>query len=398
MSNELELGNKGDWWENRNKNAVLALIFVVMLAAKLLTMMLPAKYFYDNNRIVGMVNEDMSMEAWGGSYVVAANFFRAINIFGFTSISQWSWFLGMLLTLVVFFMVLRLPELDMVQTIFLLACVGLLNIYVFNIGKDAIQFLFFMAVYLVLLMPIKSSAVKIVCAAIILYFESKVFRSYYVLIAALVLAIYCILAVFRRNHRLPPAVKIIITTVTMYLLVCVMMVVASVAMHSEYEQIMGIRDYSLSSREGDVDSVTIIKNWVGGDNSTNLPLFLLNYLINAVRMMIPFELAIKGVQYIPFFCFQVAVTVYLAHLFGKLDEIEDETQFLAISIFLGYVLASALFEPDFGSWVRHEAATFPVLHLLVFSRNQQLSQWKRDVDRIKGRIGRHANVARKMEA
>lgn len=398
MSNELELGNKGDWWENRNKNAVLALIFVVMLAAKLLTMMLPAKYFYDNNRIVGMVNEDMSMEAWGGSYVVAANFFRAINIFGFISISQWSWFLGMLLTLVVFFMVLRLPELDMVQTIFLLACVGLLNIYVFNIGKDAIQFLFFMAVYLVLLMPIKSSAVKIVCAAIILYFESKVFRSYYVLIAALVLAIYCILAVFRRNHRLPPAVKIIITTVTMYLLVCVMMVVASVAMHSEYEQIMGIRDYSLSSREGDVDSVTIIKNWVGGDNSTNLPLFLLNYLINAVRMMIPFELAIKGVQYLPFFCFQVAVTVYLAHLFGKLDEIEDETQFLAISIFLGYVLASALFEPDFGSWVRHEAATFPVLHLLVFSRNQQLSQWKRDVDRIKGRIGRHANVARKMEA
>lgn len=398
MSNELELGNKGDWWENRNKNAVLALIFVVMLAAKLLTMMLPAKYFYDNNRIVGMVNEDMSMEAWGGSYVVAANFFRAINIFGFTSISQWSWFLGMLLTLVVFFMVLRLPELDMVQTIFLLACVGLLNIYVFNIGKDAIQFLFFMAVYLVLLMPIKSSAVKIACAAIILYFESKVFRSYYVLIAALVLAIYCILAVFRRNHRLPPAVKIIITTVTMYLLVCVMMVVASVAMHSEYEQIMGIRDYSLSSREGDVDSVTIIKNWVGGDNSTNLPLFLLNYLINAVRMMIPFELAIKGVQYLPFFCFQVAVTVYLAHLFGKLDEIEDETQFLAISIFLGYVLASALFEPDFGSWVRHEAATFPVLHLLVFSRNQQLSQWKRDVDRIKGRIGKHANVVGKMEA
>jgi hypothetical protein len=397
MSNELELG-KGDWWENRNKNAVLALIFVVMLAAKLLTMMLPAKYFYDNNRIVGMVNEDMSMEAWGGSYVVAANFFRAINIFGFTSISQWSWFLGMLLTLVVFFMVLRLPELDMVQTIFLLACVGLLNIYVFNIGKDAIQFLFFMAVYLVLLMPIKSSAVKIACAAIILYFESKVFRSYYVLIAALVLAIYCILAVFRRNHRLPPAVKIVITTVTMYLLVCVMMVVASVAMHSEYEQIMGIRDYSLSSREGDVDSVTIIKNWVGGDNSTNLPLFLLNYLINAVRMMIPFELAIKGVQYLPFFCFQVAVTIYLAHLFGKLDEIEDETQFLAISIFLGYVLASALFEPDFGSWVRHEAATFPVLHLLVFSRNQQLSQWKRDVDRIKGRIGRHANVVGKMEA
>ena len=398
MSNELGLGNKGSWWESRNKNAVLVLTFVVMLAAKLLTMMLPAKYFYDNNRIVGMVNEDMRVKAWAGSYIVAANFFKAINIFGFTSISQWSWFLGMLLTVIVFFMVLKLPEPDMVQAIFLLACIGLLNIYVFNIGKDVIQFLFFMAVYLVLLMPIESSTMKIAFATVILYFESKVFRSYYVLIAALVLAIYCILTMFRKNHKFPPAVKIIITTVTMYLLVCMMMVVASVAMHDEYEQIMGIRDYSLNGREDDVDSVTIIKNWVGGDNSSNLPLFLLNYLINAFRMMIPLELAVKGIQYLPFFCFQVAVTVYLAHLFGKLDEIEDETQFLAISIFLGYVLASVLFEPDFGSWVRHEAATFPVLQLLVFSQNQRLSQWKQDINKIKGRIGRHANVAGKMEA
>ena len=397
MSDELELANKGGWWENRNKNATLVLVFVVMLAAKLLTMLLPAKYFYDNNRILGMTNEDMRVHAWAGSYIVAANFFKAINIFGFTTLSQWSWFLGLFLTLIVFFMVLRLPEPDMVQTIFLLACIGLLNIYVFNIGKDVIQFLFFMAVYLVLLIPIESSVMKIVFSAVILYFESKVFRSYYVLIAALVLAIYCILVVFRRNHKIPPTIKIVITVVTMYLLVCAMMVVASVAMPGEYHQIMGIRDYSLNGREDDVDSVTIIKNWVGGDNSTNLPLFLLNYLINAVRMMIPFELAVKGVQYLPFFFFQVAVTVYLVHLFGKLDEIEDNTQFLTISIFLGYVLASVLFEPDFGSWVRHEAATFPVLQLLVFSPNQRLSQWKLDVEKIKGRVGRHANTIAREE-
>lgn len=393
--NEDELldDRNGGWWENRNKNAALILTFVVMLVAKLLTMMLPAKYFYDNNRILGMANGNIATKAWGGSYVVAANFFKAINVFGFTTMSQWSWFLGMLLSVLVFLMVLRLPEPDMVQTIFLLACIGLLNIYVFNIGKDVIQFLFFMAVYLVLLLPIQSSVMKIVLAAVILYFESKVFRSYYVLIAALVLAIYCILMVFRRNHRLPSGVKIGITIATMYLLVCAMMVVASVAMHSEYQQIMEVRDSSLSGRENDTDSVTIIQNWVGGDNSSSLPLFLLNYLINAVRMMVPFELAMKGVQYLPFFCFQIGVTVYLVHLFGKLDEIEDETQFLAISIFLGYVLASVLFEPDFGSWVRHEAATFPILHLLVFSSNQRISQWKRDISKIRNRASKRPKRA-----
>lgn len=394
MGNELELEKKVGWWENRNKNATLLLTFVVMVIAKLLTLMLPAKYFYDNNRILGMTNEDMSVDAWGGSYVVAANFFKFINFFDFTEMNQWSYFLGLVLTLLVFSMVLRLPEPDMIQTVFFLACIGLLNIYVFNIGKDSIQFLFFLAVYAVLLLPIDIPFMKIGIAAVILYFESKVFRSYYVLIAAFVVVIYCILLFFRSRHKIPPAVKIVLTIVTMYVLVCVMMVVASVAMPSEYQQIMGIRDYSLVGREDDVDSVTVIKNWVGGDNSTNLPLFLLNYLINAVRMMIPFELAVMGVQYIPFVCFQVAVTVYSAHLFGKLDEIDDEKQLLATAVFLGYVLASVLFEPDFGSWVRHEAATFPVLHLLVMSPNQRLSQWKVDAEKIRKRSGKHSRAVR----
>ncbi len=396
MDNELELEKKVGWWENRNKNATLLLMFVVMIIAKLLTLMLPMKYFYDNRRILRMAIGDRWVEAWGGTYVVAANFFKSINIFHFTTVNQWSYFLGLVLTLLVFFMLLRLPEPDMIQSIFFLACIGLLNIYVFNIGKDSIQFLFFLGVYVVLLLPIDIPFVKIGIAATILYFESRVFRSYYVLIAALVIAIYCILLFFRSRYKMKPAIKIVSTIVTMYLLVCVMMVATSVVLPGEYQQIMGIRDYSLAGREDDVDSVTIIKNWVGGDNSTNLPLFLLNYLINAVRMMIPFELAVKGVQYIPFFCFQVAVTVYLAHLFGKIGEIDDEKQFLAIAIFLGYVLASVLFEPDFGSWVRHEAATFPVLHLLVMAPNQRLSQWTVDIEKIKGRRGRHSHVIKRM--
>jgi hypothetical protein len=395
MDNELELEKKVGWWENRNKNTTLLLMFVVMIIAKLLTLVLPAKYFYDNRRILGMAIGNRWVKAWGGTYVVAANFFKSINIFHFTTVNQWSYFLGLVLTLLVFFMLLRLPEPDMIQSIFFLACIGLLNIYVFNIGKDSIQFLFFLGVYVVLLLPINIPFVKIGIAAVILYFESKVFRSYYVLIAALVIAIYCILLFFRSRYKMKPTIKVVATIVTMYLLVCVMMVATSVVLPGEYQQIMGIRDYSLAGREDDVDSVTVIKNWVGGDNSTNLPLFLLNYLINAVRMMIPFELVVKGVQYIPFFCFQVAVTVYLAHLFGKIDEIDDEKQFLSIAIFLGYVLASVLFEPDFGSWVRHEASTFPVLHLLVMAPNQRLSQWAVDVEKIKKRRGRHSHVIKR---
>ena len=399
MNDELELADKGDWWESHNKNATLILVFVVMLAAKLLTMLLPAKYFYDNNRILGMANGTFGVDAWSGTYETAATLFRTINVLDLTTMNQWSWLLGLVMTFLVFFMVLHIQEPDIIQTIFLLACVGLLNIYVFNIGKDVIQFVFFFGVYIILMLPIKNQVVKIFMAAGVLYFESKVFREYYILIAALVLAVYAILVIFRYFSKVPVVARIVGTLISMYLLVCCVMFVSMVLMPSEYQQIMEVRYASISGRDTSAVAAgsTIINNWIGGDNTTSLPIFLLNYLINAVRMMIPFELAVRSFQYLPFFCFQIAVTVYLVHMFGKLNEIEDETQLLAISIFLGYVLASVLFEPDFGSWVRHEAATFPVLHLLVFSPNQRLSQWKLDVEKIKGRVGRHAKTITRAE-
>lgn len=376
MNDELLEEEQVGWWENRNKNTALILTFVTMLVAKLLSMMLPARFFYDNRRILGMSIGDRGVKAWSGSYETAANVFRSINVLGLTTLTQWSWILGLALTVLIFFMILRLPEPDMPQVVFLLACVGLLNIYIFDIGKDVIQFAFFFAVYLVLLLPLQNSMVKILLAAGILYFESKVFREYYILIAALVVAMYCILVMFRQAKKLSPHGKIVAMIVSMYLLVCAVMVVSRVVMPGAYQQIMTVRSDSLDGRSSDVASATLINNWIGGNNTTSLPLFLINYLINVLRMMLPFELAVRSLQYLPFFFFQLAVTVYLVHLFGKISEIEDEVQLLAVAVFLGYLLASVIFEPDFGSWVRHESATFPVLHLLVMSRNQRIREWK----------------------
>lgn len=74
------------------------LTFIVMMIAKIITLMLPKKYFFDNNRILGMANGDDSVKAWGGSYEVAANFFKTVNVFNFVKMTDWSWFLGLLMT------------------------------------------------------------------------------------------------------------------------------------------------------------------------------------------------------------------------------------------------------------------------------------------------------------
>lgn len=378
MDNEILEEERVGWWENRNKNSTLILTFLVMALAKLIAMVLPNKYFYDNKRILGMTNGDQSVTAWGGTYETAANLFRSINFLHFTSMFQWSWLLGLIMTVGVFFMLLRLPEPDMPQTIFWLACVGLLNIYVFNIGKDVIQFMFFFAVYLILLIPIDNNLVKIILSAGVLCFESLVFRSYYVLIAAFVVSVYCILMFFRSRSTLSYVGKIVGMVISMYLLVCVAMVAAQVVMPSAYHDVMNVRSASLDGRDTTAAGAgaSIINNWIGSNETTSLPMFLINYFFNAFRMMLPVELIFKGVQYLPFLVFQIAVTVYVVHLFGNISELDDEQNLLALSIYLGYFLASAIFEPDFGSWTRHEAATFPILHMLVMSSNQRVAAWK----------------------
>lgn len=389
-----------NWRDNHNKNAAIMLTFIVMMIAKIITLMLPKKYFFDNNRILGMANGDDSVKAWGGSYEVAANFFKTVNVFNFVKMTDWSWFLGLLMTGIILLVITRIDEPDLPQLVFLLACVGLLNIYVLNIGKDVIQFLFFFAVYLVIISPIGNTTVKLLISSLILYFESTVFRAYYILIAALAIAVYCILCLFHRFVNLPRVVRLLGILLSMYVLVCAVMFVARVAKPDEFQLIMSVRDASLAGRDADTEaSVTIIQNWIGGDSASsgNLPLFLVNYGINAARMLVPVELLTKGMQYIPFLLFQLAVTVYLASLFVHVDEIEDENQFLALSIFLGYFLASAIFEPDFGSWVRHESATFPVLHLLVMSSNQCVSAWKANAAALKSKFHKQSKHSSSWE-
>lgn len=355
-----------------NRNLVLLLIFPVMIVAKFMVInILPDKYFFDNNRILAMVNGTAGNRAWNaGSYKVATDFFRNINVFDFTKLNQWTLFLGLIFSLVIFIMIAGADAPDLLQSVFILATVGLLNIYIFNIGKDIIQFAFFFAVYVVLMLPIKNSLVKIILAAIILYYESTFFREYYVLIAALAIAVYAVLLFFRSRSRLGLG-SLVWIIVLMFLIITGVMVVASKRMPDEFQQIMMLRagyEQTFGDDNGG-NMATAIQNKIPGES---LPIFMVNYVINLVRMMVPVELALRGAAYLPFFVFQLMVTAYLVNLLRQINQVHDAKLFIALCVFIGYVLASAIFEPDFGSWTRHESATFPLLLILIANPLQRV--------------------------
>lgn len=359
----------------RNRNALLVLVLPVMVIAKLMVaFFLPAKYFYDNNRILDMVNvtlgfaDSSSTQEWEGSYRVAADLFAKLNIGRLDTMLSWSLCVGVLFTLLLMFMILRADAPDLFQSIFILAAVGLLNIYIFTIGKDIIQFVFFFAVYIVLLLPFDSLVTKLMISAGILYFESTFFREYYILIAALVIAVYVVFTMFRRYGHLG-AGSMLCIVVILFLVIYAVMLGAHYIMPDEYNQMLGLRAGYNAAFGDSADSATLIRNMIPGDG---LPIFMVNYVINAFRMMIPIELFFKGVYYWPFFFFQLMVTLYMMHLISQLNHIKESMLFLALCIYVGYILASFIFEPDFGSWVRHESATFPVLLLLVLNPYQRI--------------------------
>ncbi|KAB7789601.1 hypothetical protein [Bifidobacterium leontopitheci] len=355
----------------RNKHALIIMCFPVMFIAKfMVNYLLPPKYFFDNNRILSMVNGTAGDAAWGGSYEVAAGLFQKINVFHLETMKDWSTCLGCIFTLFVMIVLVESDSPDLLQGLFTLATVGLLNIYIFNIGKDIIQFAFFFAVYMVLVIPIHHPWIKLAGSAAILYYESTFFRQYYVLIAALVIAVYIILTYFRRKKKLSWGSAFAIIGL-LFLTIYAVMVASSVAMKDEYTTIIGLRaGYENTFGEDNGGNMTTaIQNKIPGDG---LPIFMVNYIINIFRMLIPIELVSNGIFYIPFFLFQCAVTAYVINLLRQINVIEDPKIHVALCVFIGYVLASVLFEPDFGSWTRHEAATFPVLMALVLNPYQKV--------------------------
>ena len=98
--------------------------------------------------------------------------------------------------------------------------------------------------------------------------------------------------------------------------------------------------------------------------STNLILFTLDYLIMIIRMLFPLELIPMGIKYWPYVGYQILISYFVLKNIKNIKE-NKKTQNFALYTYIAFLLGSATFEPDFGSWVRHEVAIFPILIIIT---------------------------------
>ena len=345
-----------------NKMTALVMLIPLTIMCKILQFtILPDKYFYDSSRMLSMSTGSNTMKEWGDAYEIVADLFRELNILNFTTLQEWAYTLAFIFGLILIFMITRADEPDKLQLFFIFCSIGLLNIYIFNISKDIIQYGIFFLMYLVMINKRIPNFIKVIGCFLIFYWESTFFRSYYILMGVLFVILYGIIKVIQRKNKPINRRELAGIMIIIFIIMFLLIYFSQFLSYEDYERLINVR-YAVPN-EGAVSSIS---NWI--DDRGNLALYMVNYAINSLRMMFPVELLLNGPFYAPFVIYQIIILYYFVLTIKDLDKDTSETAVLALSAFLGYLLVSFTFEPDFGSFVRHEAATFPVLHLLVLRK------------------------------
>lgn len=343
--------------KNNRDMAIKLIPFVAIIGKIVQLFFLPAKYFYDSTRMIGMLTGDSHMAGWAG-YKTTVDIFKSIDFFHFTTTTQWSIALGIIGTILLMFLISKCKEMSTSEVVYTLMATGLLNIYVFNISKEPVQFTFFFMTTIIIFLPIKNTLIKIIGCAAIFYWESNTFRTYYALMACMCLVLYLIFWLFRALFKRITVVKIIIAAIMCFVAMFSFVFACQYVDKESYEDVINVRDESKNEYAS-----TAISN--PSEVNGNFVKFMQYYVINSVRMMLPIELLFKSPGYAPFVVYQVFLLMYWFRSIKNIKKINDRA-FLSLACFTAYLFGSFCFEPDFGSWVRHESASFPVFYIMAY--------------------------------
>lgn len=269
---------------------------------------------------------------------------------------------GLLFLLVLLGMRRRLP---LIEALFVCLSCGVMSVYCFCLSKEPFQMVFFLLMYAVLHSGIIPERQKLFWSFGVILLSASCFRTYYTLI--LVFAVMCWWQLNRAENRArsyrqhggklgwASIVKLYLLAVALYF---AMMLLLSVANGELYDR---FQDTLLYASDATGSSNTYIENVLSiNENNPNILSVTVEYAVVILRLLFPFELVSNGPKYWPYIIYQLCMTAFLLR---SLRDYRNNTraQNAALIVFLGYAFASAAFEMDFGSWVRHCAVTTPIV-------------------------------------
>ncbi|WP_433209654.1 hypothetical protein ACQP00_45575 [Dactylosporangium sp. CS-047395] len=307
---------------------------------------LPAKYFYDGDYIAAL-NDGTTGIRPDAYYRSIAGFYASLGLDTHPRLTA-----ALQLALMVAAVTLALrpaPRARRWSTMALAFCAIVLGgVYLTQYSKDAVVLLFVLPVLVVLRVREWASAAPFVAAgALTLY--GALFRSYWLVLAALFVTAYVAL---RRGRR---PVLLLPTAAAMFVLA------AAGTLVVRHDSLDTFRAAANAGRGGSPDAVTLIAPFLDAPHS--IPAGLVNAMLTFVALLVPVPLLLAG----------GFVHVSGAILLGALSvrmfaaartSAGDRALGVAVTLLLAFVVTQALFAPDYGSHLKHLT---PMLPLAIFA-------------------------------
>jgi hypothetical protein len=184
---------------------------------------------------------------------------------------------------------------------------------------------------------------------------AAVFRTYWFLIAALTAGLI-VLAHRRRDSARRYLVRLFGLAQVFLIIFCVAAPLVIGRSANTFRSDLN------ANREGAIDAVTIISPFVGGDSPVNS---YINAVLTQISLVIPWPLLMKGSQYaiyaVGIFALWMTLLITTVRGWKRLSQMDRHGVHIGLSVLWAVLTVQAIFEPDYGSYLRHLTPMLPLI-------------------------------------
>ncbi|MFV0341446.1 MAG: hypothetical protein ACK5JH_00940 [Anaerocolumna sp.] len=279
-----------------------------------------------------------------------------------------------LLTFLLFLKMKRI--LTLIDTIFIMLLTIVLSVYDFSLGKEPVQMLYFVLLFYILTSTKLTDLMKVIGSILVILLATFTFRVYFVVILLFAAVLWMLLEVDKlckrdyihrhirsrsqKQSTLVACGRILAVYLTTVVIYGAVLFISQIINQEIYQKLV---DSLLKASQATMSSNTYIKNWIATTETTNIFIVTLEYAVVVLRLLIPLELIRLGPKYWPYIIYQFIIVIYLVKSL-KNYRINATGEKLALILWIGFLAMSAIFEVDYGAWIRHASVTYPLILII----------------------------------
>lgn len=318
------------------------------------------KFFIDSLKILSITQSGYLYE---GSFYTAARFFSSINFFNVDTLLGWSVYIMLIFFFINIYILKDIRKINI--SVFFLLILGVFLWYLFAAGitKEVVQTVFYISIYFFCVRNIfvKQIFGRVLIGVFILLICALFFREYYILTAFYSLVLYFAfkLVTISRLQKYNPVILLMCVCVVVWFAV---LLGAKTFFEPYYDLIINLRSTNYFALQDNTDSfiMDLVENASG-----YISVYIINYIVNFIRLMFPFELLLIGkLYYIPFIIYMVFLSVFLYKKTKNITEL-NRSQLVSLIFIWSFLVVSPTMEPDFGSWARHQSVCWMLVKNLI---------------------------------